>query len=642
MEDDRARLEEDFAKTLQDLSEELTSSDIRKLTNLYPKISNKEADKIRKDDDPADCFLRKIKGWELSETNVDGLIKTLEYIHLIKAAGILKRYRSRNTNLINKEIERLEHEKQLVASTASSVPAKSPTSQNGDRTDVKDKLFISFSSKIKERVTELVERIESLVGDGSCWMYTTRNKPGESLPQEIVDAINKADIMLCMINQDYIDSEPCEEEFLLAKKLKKQIILLHLEEVPQPYKKKDGRNSSMQLAATDQLYARMYIEKHEEEFKKVIAKIKECLPGKDANASGKTLVAPGSPSTSGSRKHKCSQDGEEQTVASSASSSTAKSPPSQKGDRTEGQTVASSASSSTAKSPPSQKGDDTEEQTVASSASSSTAKSPPSQKGDHTEGQTVASSASSSTAKSPPSQKGDDTEEQTVASSASSSTAKSPPSQKGDRTEGQTVASSASSSTAKSPPSQKGDDTDFLFVSFSSKNREEVTKLVSKIESVFGVDSCWMYTRRNLPGDYTLDSITAAIKKADIMLCMITKDYIDSEICRDEFNLAKAHKKLIIPLHLEKVKVPYQTRNGGDPGIQLEATKLVYARMYIDNPEPEFQNVIDKIKECLFGRDANDSGETLVAPGSPSTSGSQKRKSSQDGDDSEVKVTRKE
>ncbi|XP_071820801.1 uncharacterized protein [Apostichopus japonicus] len=567
MEDDRARLEEDFAKTLQDLSEELTSSDIRKLTNLYPKISNKEADKIRKDDDPADCFLRKIKGWELSETNVDGLIKTLEYIHLIKAAGILKRYRSRNTNLINKEIERLEHEKQLVASTASSVPAKSPTSQNGDRTDVKDKLFISFSSKIKERVTELVERIESLVGDGSCWMYTTRNKPGESLPQEIVDAINKADIMLCMINQDYIDSEPCEEEFLLAKKLKKQIILLHLEEVPQPYKKKDGRNSSMQLAATDQLYARMYIEKHEEEFKKVIAKIKECLPGKDANASGKTLVAPGSPSTSGSRKHKCSQDGEEQTVASSASSSTAKSPPSQKGDRTEGQTVASSASSSTAKSPPSQKGDDTEKQLVASSASSSPVKSPPSQKGDHT---------------------------------------------------------------------------DFLFVSFSSKNREEVTKLVSKIESVFGVDSCWMYTRRNLPGDYTLDSITAAIKKADIMLCMITKDYIDSEICRDEFNLAKAHKKLIIPLHLEKVKVPYQTRNGGDPGIQLEATKLVYARMYIDNPEPEFQNVIDKIKECLFGRDANDSGETLVAPGSPSTSGSQKRKSSQDGDDSEVKVTRKE
>ncbi|XP_071820800.1 uncharacterized protein [Apostichopus japonicus] len=592
MEDDRARLEEDFAKTLQDLSEELTSSDIRKLTNLYPKISNKEADKIRKDDDPADCFLRKIKGWELSETNVDGLIKTLEYIHLIKAAGILKRYRSRNTNLINKEIERLEHEKQLVASTASSVPAKSPTSQNGDRTDVKDKLFISFSSKIKERVTELVERIESLVGDGSCWMYTTRNKPGESLPQEIVDAINKADIMLCMINQDYIDSEPCEEEFLLAKKLKKQIILLHLEEVPQPYKKKDGRNSSMQLAATDQLYARMYIEKHEEEFKKVIAKIKECLPGKDANASGKTLVAPGSPSTSGSRKHKCSQDGEEQTVASSASSSTAKSPPSQKGDRTEGQTVASSASSSTAKSPPSQKGDDTE-------------------------GQTVASSASSSTAKSPPSQKGDDTEKQLVASSASSSP-------------------------VKSPPSQKGDHTDFLFVSFSSKNREEVTKLVSKIESVFGVDSCWMYTRRNLPGDYTLDSITAAIKKADIMLCMITKDYIDSEICRDEFNLAKAHKKLIIPLHLEKVKVPYQTRNGGDPGIQLEATKLVYARMYIDNPEPEFQNVIDKIKECLFGRDANDSGETLVAPGSPSTSGSQKRKSSQDGDDSEVKVTRKE
>ncbi|XP_071820799.1 uncharacterized protein [Apostichopus japonicus] len=592
MEDDRARLEEDFAKTLQDLSEELTSSDIRKLTNLYPKISNKEADKIRKDDDPADCFLRKIKGWELSETNVDGLIKTLEYIHLIKAAGILKRYRSRNTNLINKEIERLEHEKQLVASTASSVPAKSPTSQNGDRTDVKDKLFISFSSKIKERVTELVERIESLVGDGSCWMYTTRNKPGESLPQEIVDAINKADIMLCMINQDYIDSEPCEEEFLLAKKLKKQIILLHLEEVPQPYKKKDGRNSSMQLAATDQLYARMYIEKHEEEFKKVIAKIKECLPGKDANASGKTLVAPGSPSTSGSRKHKCSQDGEEQTVASSASSSTAKSPPSQKGDRTE-------------------------EQTVASSASSSTAKSPPSQKGDRTEGQTVASSASSSTAKSPPSQKGDDTEKQLVASSASSSP-------------------------VKSPPSQKGDHTDFLFVSFSSKNREEVTKLVSKIESVFGVDSCWMYTRRNLPGDYTLDSITAAIKKADIMLCMITKDYIDSEICRDEFNLAKAHKKLIIPLHLEKVKVPYQTRNGGDPGIQLEATKLVYARMYIDNPEPEFQNVIDKIKECLFGRDANDSGETLVAPGSPSTSGSQKRKSSQDGDDSEVKVTRKE
>ncbi|PIK49779.1 hypothetical protein BSL78_13332 [Apostichopus japonicus] len=285
MEDDRARLEEDFAKTLQDLSEELTSSDIRKLTNLYPKISNKEADKIRKDDDPADCFLRKIKGWELSETNVDGLIKSLQYIQLIKAAGILKRYKSRNTNLINKEIERREHEKQLVASTASSVPAKSPTSQKGDRTDVKDKVFISFSSKIEEKVTELVRRIDSLVGYGSCWIYTTRNKPGESVPQEIVDAIHKADIMLCMINQDYIDSEPCEEEFLLAKKLKKQIILLHMEKGLQPYKKKNGHNSPMQLATADQLYARMYIEKHEEEFQKVIAKIKECLSGKDANAS---------------------------------------------------------------------------------------------------------------------------------------------------------------------------------------------------------------------------------------------------------------------------------------------------------------------------------------------------------------------
>ena len=61
-------------------------------------------------------------------------------------------------------------------------------------------------------MTELKNKIDKEVGEGSCWISTNRVKPGDNLDGEITKAINKADVILCMINQAYIDLKECEME----------------------------------------------------------------------------------------------------------------------------------------------------------------------------------------------------------------------------------------------------------------------------------------------------------------------------------------------------------------------------------------------------------------------------------------------
>lgn len=310
MENDRGdlTLEKDFRKTLDTVIDELTRSNIQRLTNLFPKIQRREAHEIESCQAPAERLFDNLSGnGDLSSTNVDLLIENLEFINLIKAANILKRYKARNANLINAEIERQEQEQLPTPS-----PTKQPCLQEVDGKmpgkGMKNKIFISFSFSVEKEVTAIKEKIEREVGEGSCWICTTEIRAGDTLSKELTDAINGSDVMVCMINQKYIDSKICVEEFLLANELGKEIILVHLEKMEWPYKKSNRENSPMQLAATKLIYVRLYGEHKKTEFSKLITRLKEIL-GDERNASAveeNAIINSASTSSVGKRP---SQDG---------------------------------------------------------------------------------------------------------------------------------------------------------------------------------------------------------------------------------------------------------------------------------------------------------------------------------------------
>lgn len=141
-----------------------------------------------------------------------------------------------------------------------------------------EKIFISFSFTMKDRVTELKDVIEEYIGKDTCWICTTGVRGGDNLDEKISQAINNAEVVLCMISKAYADSADCEKEFLLSRNLGKHMIPILIEQVRWPLVKSDGQASSMQLGWARDLYVNMYDEnKMEEEFSKLIEQIKRQL-----------------------------------------------------------------------------------------------------------------------------------------------------------------------------------------------------------------------------------------------------------------------------------------------------------------------------------------------------------------------------
>lgn len=58
----------------------------------------------------------------------------------------------------------------------------------------------------------LKDSIETYLGENSCWICTTGVDGGDNLDTEIVRAIDDAEIILCMINEGFVNSPECEKE----------------------------------------------------------------------------------------------------------------------------------------------------------------------------------------------------------------------------------------------------------------------------------------------------------------------------------------------------------------------------------------------------------------------------------------------
>lgn len=93
-------------------------------------------------------------------------------------------------------------------------------------------IFISYSRHDLERVKAIKQDLELATG-ASCWMDLEGIESGEQFEKVIISAINRSDTMLFMLSKSSMNSEWALDELDFAKKKKKRIVIVHLEEVEQ-------------------------------------------------------------------------------------------------------------------------------------------------------------------------------------------------------------------------------------------------------------------------------------------------------------------------------------------------------------------------------------------------------------------------
>lgn len=91
-------------------------------------------------------------------------------------------------------------------------------------------IFISYSRADLERVKAIKAELEHSTG-ALCWMDLEGIESGEQFENVIISAINRSDTMLFMLSESSMRSEWALDELDLAKKKRKRIVIVHLEEV---------------------------------------------------------------------------------------------------------------------------------------------------------------------------------------------------------------------------------------------------------------------------------------------------------------------------------------------------------------------------------------------------------------------------
>ncbi|KAJ8049039.1 Protein NLRC5 [Holothuria leucospilota] len=200
------------------------------------------------------------KGY-FEESEMETLVDLFTKCELHKVAGIIEAY-IKVTDKDEKQRKVSDTYRPCAQDLLVRDAAKAPN-------ESKEKIFVSFSFSIKERVMTLKDRIETYLGEDTCWICTTGVDGGDNLDTEIVRAIDNADIILCMINEGFVQ---------LSRSKNKHLIPILLENVEWPLKKSSGEPSPMQLAFTQLLYVNLHDQTmKEDEFKKLITTIKKRL-----------------------------------------------------------------------------------------------------------------------------------------------------------------------------------------------------------------------------------------------------------------------------------------------------------------------------------------------------------------------------
>jgi hypothetical protein len=132
-----------------------------------------------------------------------------------------------------------------------------------------------------------------------------------------------------------------------------------------------------------------------------------------------------------------------------------------------------------------------------------------------------------------------------------------------------------------------------LFVSYSHSNKEIVHKIADELTKI----NYKIWIDRDLcEGHMLFADIQKGIENSHIVICFISKNYCNSENCKDEIFHARNKKKKILPIMLDDYfKVEQE-------GIQLMISRInsFYAFKQPGTFSPWNNNHFEKLKETIF------------------------------------------
>ena len=87
-------------------------------------------------------------------------------------------------------------------------------------------IFLSYSRSNKNIVWKIADRLRDIY---PIWIDRDRLTGGVRLDKAIADGVRSSILIICFISKAYCESDACNEEFALAKELKKKMLPVMLE-----------------------------------------------------------------------------------------------------------------------------------------------------------------------------------------------------------------------------------------------------------------------------------------------------------------------------------------------------------------------------------------------------------------------------
>ena len=125
-----------------------------------------------------------------------------------------------------------------------------------------------------------------------------------------------------------------------------------------------------------------------------------------------------------------------------------------------------------------------------------------------------------------------------------------------------------------------------VFVSYrrTGEQKQFVKKFVEQLmQQKFNV---WLDDNAMFPGDMITTEISHAIKKSDIFVCLLSKEFFESEWCPKELNFATFKRKKVFPIWWNNDVLPdtFEFKHGDE---------MLYSyNSQADNPEEELKKCV--------------------------------------------------
>ena len=87
-------------------------------------------------------------------------------------------------------------------------------------------IFISYAHKDKESIYSIIER---MISDNYRVWYDEGIDPGTEWDENIAEHVEKSDLFIAFISNNYLDSDNCKDELNYARDLKKSRLLVYIE-----------------------------------------------------------------------------------------------------------------------------------------------------------------------------------------------------------------------------------------------------------------------------------------------------------------------------------------------------------------------------------------------------------------------------